>query len=71
MKLHEYITAAIPLPRLYLASLYKGHQNRELLDNTETYCMFLGYQRSGHSLIGALLNAHPGTVIAHDLSFAF
>lgn len=29
--------------------------------------MFLGYPRSGHTLIGALLNAHPQMVIAHEL----
>jgi len=32
-----------------------------------TYCMFLGYARSGHSLVGALLDAHPNVVIAHEL----
>ena len=32
------------------------------------YCMFIGYPRSGHSLVGALLNAHPNIVIAHELS---
>jgi len=31
------------------------------------YCFFIGYQRSGHSLIGSLLNAHPDVVIAHEL----
>lgn len=29
--------------------------------------MFLGYPVSGHSLIGALLDAHPNIVIAHEL----
>ncbi len=29
--------------------------------------MFIGYPRSGHSLTGALLNAHPDAVIAHEL----
>ena len=29
--------------------------------------MFIGYPHSGHSLIGALLNAHPEMVIAHEL----
>lgn len=67
MKLHEYITTAIPLPWLYLKSLYKGYQHRALLDSAETYCMFIGYERSGHSLIGALLNAHPDIVMAHEL----
>ena len=31
------------------------------------YCMFLGYPRSGHSLVGSLLNAHPEIVMAHEL----
>ena len=29
--------------------------------------MFVGYPRTGHSLIGALLDAHPNMVIAHEL----
>jgi len=29
--------------------------------------MFVGYPRSGHSLIGSLLAAHPDMVIAHEL----
>jgi len=31
------------------------------------YCLLLGTPRSGHSLIGAMLNAHPNAIIAHDL----
>lgn len=33
----------------------------------ETYCTFIGYSRSGHSLIAALLDAHPNIVMAHEL----
>jgi len=29
--------------------------------------MFVGYPRTGHSLIGSLLDAHPRIVIAHEL----
>lgn len=29
--------------------------------------MFIGYPRSGHSLIGGLLDAHPNIIIAHEL----
>jgi hypothetical protein len=36
-------------------------------DDLESYCMFLGYPRSGHSLIGALLDAHPDVIIAQEL----
>lgn len=33
----------------------------------KTYCLFIGYPRTGHSLIGSLLDAHPDMVIAHEL----
>jgi hypothetical protein len=33
----------------------------------ERYCMFLGNPRSGHTLIGSLLNAHPEMVLANEL----
>lgn len=36
-------------------------------DGVERYVMFVGYPRSGHSLVGALLNAHRHAVIAHEL----
>ena len=28
--------------------------------------MFIGYQRSSHSLVGALLDAHPEIIIPHE-----
>jgi sulfotransferase family protein len=30
-----------------------------------SFCLFIGYPRSGHSLLGALLDAHPDVAIAH------
>lgn len=44
-----------------------GWRRRADFDQVRAYCMFVGYPRSGHSLIGALLNAHPNIVIAHEL----
>lgn len=32
-----------------------------------TLLLFIGYPRSGHSLVGSLLNAHPNVVVAHEL----
>ena len=32
----------------------------------EAFCLFAGYGRSGHSLVGSLLDAHPDVVIAHE-----
>ena len=31
------------------------------------YVMFIGYQQSGHSIVGSLLDAHPNAVVAHEL----
>jgi hypothetical protein len=42
--------------------------DRALLEQVETYCLFIGYARSGHSMVGALLNAHRHAVIAHELN---
>lgn len=36
------------------------------LKQVQTYIMFIGYPRSGHSLIGALLDAHPNVIVAHE-----
>lgn len=33
-----------------------------------TYCMFIGYPRSGHSIVGSLLDAHENIIIAHELN---
>jgi hypothetical protein len=34
--------------------------------SVEAFCLFIGYPRSGHSLVGSLLDAHPDVVIAHE-----
>ena len=43
-------------------------EREESFQDLGTYCMFIGYPRSGHSLIGALLDAHPNMIIAHELN---
>ncbi|MCC7271551.1 MAG: sulfotransferase [Alphaproteobacteria bacterium] len=37
------------------------------LASVGTFVMFIGYPRSGHSIVGALLDAHPEMAIAHEL----
>lgn len=32
----------------------------------ESFCLFVGYTRSGHSLVGTFLDAHPEAAIAHE-----
>lgn len=31
-----------------------------------TFLFFIGYPRSGHSLIGSIIDAHPQAIVAHE-----
>jgi hypothetical protein len=51
----------------FFRALYATRKDRLVLDDLETLCVFVGYPRSGHSVIGAALDAHPNMVIAHEM----
>ena len=38
----------------------------KLYDGVETFVLFIGYPRSSHSLVGAILDAHPEIIIPHE-----
>jgi hypothetical protein len=68
--------AGIPDPRgkrqwakLYAASALSALdvRSRSTFGDLEHFCLFIGYSRSGHTLVGTTLNAHPEMVIAHEL----
>jgi hypothetical protein len=42
-------------------------RQRRSLAHVERFCIFVGHARSGTTLVGALLNAHPEIVIANEL----
>jgi hypothetical protein len=46
----------------------KSSKYRALFDEVKTYCLFVGYPRSGHSLISSLIDAHPNAILAHRLN---
>jgi hypothetical protein len=58
-------------------AIYRAHQTvwsawarrhyRADFDRVGRFCLFVGYPRSGHSIVGALLNAHRDAVISHEL----
>jgi hypothetical protein len=54
-------------PSLYLGSAWKARQRRDDLATVRSFLVFVGHPRSGHSLVGALLDAHPNMVVAHEL----
>lgn len=39
--------------------------------DVEQVCIFVGYPRSGHSLLGSLVDAHRHAVIAHELDLLY
>jgi hypothetical protein len=43
-----------------------GFRNRRALRDVETFLLLLGYARSGSTLVGSLLDAHPNMVVAHE-----
>jgi len=40
----------------------------EIYRDLHAFCLFIGYPKSGHSLVGALLDAHPDVVIARAMN---
>jgi hypothetical protein len=61
------LPALARLARAWPRAAVEGLRLAAEFDGVSAYCMFIGYQRSGHSLVGALLDAHPDMVIAHEL----
>jgi hypothetical protein len=52
-----------------VSSLLTARANPDLSE-LEHFCFFIGYARSGHTLVATMLNAHPEVVIAHELDAA-
>lgn len=58
----------VTIPYQYLTSLCHTTYDRHFFDDVKTYVLFVGYPRSGHSLVGFLLDAHPEAIIASQTS---
>ena len=39
---------------------------KKVVNGVEKFVFFIGYPRSGHSIIGSMMDAHPDIVIAHE-----
>src|SRR5436190_10521519 len=48
-------------------SLFSARRYAGLYEALSAYCTFIGQARSGSTLVGALLTAHPEVAIAHEL----
>lgn len=62
---HQYSKLMYFYQHQFRAEYYKK-KYKESFRDIRSYVMFLGYPRSGHTLLGAMMNAHPDMLIAHE-----
>jgi hypothetical protein len=67
MGMREKVAGRLRMARRYVTSLYKSRQERAWFADIRTYCMFIGHARSGHSIVGALLDAHPNVILPDEV----
>jgi hypothetical protein len=67
LKKRKKLPLPIQLSLAHLATLGTRQQFAHWFTDIETYCTFIGYSRSGHSIVAALLDAHPNIVMAHEV----
>lgn len=61
------LSGAVKIARSFLTSSMRARELRQHFDEIKTYCMFLGQPRSGHTLVGTLIDAHPHAVLSNEL----
>ncbi|MBD3397820.1 sulfotransferase [Candidatus Micrarchaeota archaeon] len=61
------LTGKLSVLRDYPLSYIYAAKNKGAFDNVKRYCTFIGYPRSGHTLVGSLVDAHPNAIVAHEL----
>ena len=59
--------ARLGMVRRYWLSYFQSQKERALFEKTRTYCMFVGHARSGGTLVGSLLDAHPNVILADEV----
>lgn len=60
----KYLKSFRPLARPVSAAL--GRKIRHRFSKLERFCLFVGYPRSGHTLVGSILDAHPEITISTE-----
>ena len=68
---HFEIIKRVPNAHLFLKSFINSLKYNDSFKNINTFCLFLGYSRSGHSLVGSLLDAHPNVIIGHEVDVLY
>lgn len=53
---------------LHLIESIGGSKYKSDFEGVHSFCLFIGHGRTGSSLIGSLIDAHPNIIIAHELN---
>ena len=61
-----FLTSASPLT--YTESLIGGYWSAPAFQDVRTYVLFIGQPRTGSSLMGSFLNAHPNMLVSQELN---
>ncbi len=54
------------IARRWLLTSLRVRQNPDLFSDVKTLCMFIGHNKSGASMLGAMLDAHPKAVFSDE-----
>jgi hypothetical protein len=57
----------LSMARHYLTSYYQSRKDAYNFYDVNTYCTFIGHMKSGGSMIGSLLDAHPHAILADEV----
>ena len=63
----EQLRAKAHVVKNYIRSYRWARQKADEFHDVKQYCLFVGHARSGGSLLGALVDAHPNAVIADEV----
>ena len=55
------------LAKNYLTSYFNCRRDPMGFEDVETFCLFVGHNKSGTSMIGSLLDAHPNVTVADEV----
>jgi len=53
--------------RQYITSYFQSSRETHKFHEVKTYCTFIGHMKSGGSMIGSLLDAHPHAILADEV----
>lgn len=65
--LHSPVFHKVDMARRYALTAYKTYRQPNLFQNVTSFCMFIGQVKSGGTLLGSLLDAHPNVVLADEI----